>query len=135
MMLEFLRTNPDLLLGVSLVALGLMATAMVCVIAMIRIMLPSLSLVKTRSPELYREILGGHSESWVERRVGSLRDASISWRLMVYLYRGDQICEVVGEETCKRFARCVRWLLFAFPAAIALGGSAVAFGFVLAATQ
>lgn len=134
-MLEFLRTHPDFLLGMALISLGVMATAMVCVIVMIRIVLPSLSLVKRKSPDLYRQILGGRSESWVERKAGSLRDSAIGWRLMVHLYRGAEIREVVGEATCKRFVLCVRWLLVAFPVAMALGGAAVAFGFVLVATQ
>lgn len=131
MMLEFLRTNPNVLLGIAIFAFGLMMIAIYCVIKMTRIMLPSLRLVKVNSPDLYREILGTNSESWVERGVGSFRDFSTSCRLMLYLYHDERISDIIGEEVQQRFCRYVRWLLFAFPAAIAVGGSVIAIGFAL----
>jgi len=134
MIIEYLKTCPELLLEIGGVAFGFMMTAMVCVIPIIRIVIPTLTMVKRKSPQLYREIMGKRSESWVERRAGSLKDSGIAWRLIVHLYRGIEIREVVGAKTCRRFVAYVSCLVFCFSVAIALGTSVVAVGFMLAAT-
>lgn len=126
---------PTLLLSAFLIALALMIVTVFCGVVVIRILISSLSIVKKKSPDLYFEILGDRDHSWVERRAGSFKDASIVWALASRLYRGGQISQIVGETTCKRFAQCIVISLTAFGGAILIGGVVLIVGFVLAASH